>query len=287
MYQERDYEIIDYELFRLPERDTTQGSRPATLAPGRVLHLRRGGSDVRLLLREAVSRLARGAPRPAGAEFRLRRERGRASSSPSGSARVRQRGPVRRRPGHVRPQRGQLGLRHRGARAPQRRSDGERIGAEPAYRELLETEGPERVASRWSRRPERTGSRAIRGCSSAIEVPTILFWFSRARARLSRRTTSDICVVFGEFPQLVNRGDGRADQAARATTTSNASRPRGLPQPLVSRFTGEPVSIIHRADLGTGWDGSIRITPPLKCEVDGFDALVESCLKFARPTKVT
>jgi hypothetical protein len=50
---------------------------------------------------------------------------------------------------------------------------------------------------------------------------------------------------------------------------------RGLPQPLFSRFTGEPASIEYRADLGGGTDRFNRYYPSPEMQVDAAEALVE------------
>jgi hypothetical protein len=62
---------------------------------------------------------------------------------------------------------------------------------------------------------------------------------------------------------------------------------RGLPQPLVSRFTGEPASVVHRADLGAGKQDFNTYYPSPEMHVDAADALIEACRKYAHGRAVS
>lgn len=79
-----------------------------------------------------------------------------------------------------------------------------------------------------------------------IEVPTVLLWFSK-RAPDYRQRYATAVTTLGEFPQLVNREmieTLRRDAGLYAEAVTR----RGSPQPLVSRFTGQPATVTPAAD---------------------------------------
>ena len=86
---------------------------------------------------------------------------------------------------------------------------------------------------------------------SRIKVPTLLLWFSR-RTPAYRQRYGTAVTTLGEFPQLVNaQMVGRLLPKVDAYVECVSSR--GSPQPLVSRFTGEPTTVKlsdDRTDLG-------------------------------------
>lgn len=128
-----------------------------------------------------------------------------------------------------------------------RRADGTRLGAEPAYRELL-AGSPIETVKRIVAETRGNWSKDYQALLHAIEIPTIQFWFSRRRPRY-RESYSDVHALFGEFPHLVtakmNKGLKRYTSRYVECVTE-----RGLPQPLISRFTGQPTTVMDRADLG-------------------------------------
>lgn len=159
-----------------------------------------------------------------------------------------------------------------------RRSDGERIGAAPAYTELLENENVERVEAVI----EETRANWIRSYSTlleAIAVPTILFWFSK-RSPDYEESYSDVWGLFGEYPQLVNRAMVEAIRPLSDEYVECISS-RGSPQPLFSRFTGEPASITHRADLGGESQDFNRYYPSPEMQADAAEALGAACRRYA------
>jgi Domain of unknown function (DUF6473) len=158
-----------------------------------------------------------------------------------------------------------------------RRSDGQRIGAEPAYRKLLETESIERVEA-VVEETRANWVETFSGLLQAIEVPSILFWFSR-RAPEYEESYADVHSLFGEFPQLVNRS--MIEQIRQlGNDYVECISARGLPQPLVSRFTGEPASVMHRADLGAGTQEYNTYYPSPEMHAAAADALLETCRKY-------
>jgi hypothetical protein len=165
-----------------------------------------------------------------------------------------------------------------------RRSDGQRIGAEPAYRDLLAKESVETIdavvaetRANW----EESFSRLL----GAIEVPTVFFWFS-TRAPEYEESYADVHLLFGEFPQLVNRAMVERVRPLADDYVECISN-RGLPQPLFSRFTGAPASVRHRADLGAGTQDFNTYYPSPEMHVDAADALIDACRKYAHGRAVS
>ena len=89
----------------------------------------------------------------------------------------------------------------------------------------------------------------------AIEVPVILFWYSRRAPGWNRtkrlmwnwQRYDDVNAMFGDYPQLVNARmmneiKPHADAYVECVTS------RGSPQPLINRFTGKPALIDRKND---------------------------------------
>ena len=278
-YQERDHEIVDYELYRLPRTGhQLRGPEPESLEPGEYFtcvgaaqtfgcFCPRPYSSL-LLERLDLPALNLGFA-GAGPRFFLQEE---------GLLRYVNEG----RFAIVQVMSGRSednSLFDTGGREYLvRRSDGQQIGAEPAYRELLETEGIERaeaVVEETRANWVESFSRLLR----AIEVPSILFWFSQ-RTPDYEESYSDVHSLFGDFPQLVNRSMVERIRQLGDDYVECISA-RGLPQPLVSRFTGEPAFVMHRADLGAGTQEYNTYYPSPEMHADAADALLEICRKYA------
>ena len=152
--------------------------------------------------------------------------------------------------------------------------DGTRIGAEPAYRGLLERESEETVrAIVEETRANWIGSYA--SLFSMLTVPTVLLWFS-TRGPGYVAGYSDVYSLFGAFPQLVDAtmvGAIRklAHHYVEVVTT------RGRPQRLVSRITGQPTSITGRADLGARHLEYNTYYPTPEMHEDASAAIIEAC----------
>ena len=203
--------------------------------------MRRGGSDVRLLLRAAVSQPCSRPPRLARAELRLRRGRAALISQVPGDARTCQRRTVRDRAGHVGEKRGQLGLRLRGPSYLTRRSDG--VGMEPCRRteSCSRTRALSACRRSW-RKLARTGSRAWRTCSSRSRCRRSCSGSPSVHRITRRATRTSLRPLFGKFPHLVNRTMIEQIKPVSDEYVECISA-RGLPQRLFNRFTHEPMSI--------------------------------------------
>jgi hypothetical protein len=275
-YQERDHEIIDYEIFRLPGTGDLRGPQPRTLAPGEYFTCVGAAQTFGCFCEQ---------PYPALLAERLDLPAlnfGFAGAGPrffypalidyinAGRFAVVQVMSGRSEDNSVFESGGREYLR--------RRSDGERIGAEPAYRELLEQEGPERMLA-LVEETRQNWVESFRKLLDAISVPKVLLWFARRGTDYHERY-DDIFNVFGDFPHLVTtvmveQIKPFSDAYVECVTE------RGFPQRLVSRFTGKPVPIAQRSDLGYVWQGVDPYYPSPEMHEDAAEALTPVSRKHA------
>ena len=193
-----------------------------------------------------------------------------------------------------------------------RRSDGAIMAAGAAFGELLDHElaripipdGKLKALLLWClgglplpsvrkvvRESRRNWIRDSRALMQAITVPKIFFWFSKRTPfyfpRYHPRTA-----LFGGFPQLVNASMVKqvkplAERYVECVTD------RGSPQPLISRFTGEAVTVDLEKDwkqgavdrgarkpLYTGVWKANNYYPTPQMHDDGADALETVCREF-------
>jgi hypothetical protein len=129
-----------------------------------------------------------------------------------------------------------------------RRSDSSKLAAEPAYRELLET-STEEAARRVVAETRSNWLGHFRELLAKIEVPTILFWFSR-RPPAYREDYSAVQKLFGAYPQLVNAAMV-AELKPEADDYVECVSSRGFPQPLFDRTSGAPTTVVGPAPLGS------------------------------------
>jgi hypothetical protein len=265
-YQERDREIIDYEEFSLPGTPyELRGPAPETLAPGEyftcvgaaqtfgcfceqpypallaerldlpALNLGLAGAGPRLFLQDED--LLRYVNRGRFAVVQVLSGR---SEENSRFANV-------------------------GRGLLTRRSTGQEIRPEPAYAEILANESADAVEAIVAE-TRANWTRSFSRLLEAIQVPTILYWFSQ-RPPDYEQSLSDVQALFGQYPQLVNRAmieeiRGLSDDYVECVSA------RGVPQRLFSRFTGEP-------------KGANSYYPSPEMHADGADALAEACRKHA------
>jgi hypothetical protein len=281
MYQERDYEIIDYELYQLPGTNyRIRGPQPETLDPGEYFTCVGAAQTFGcftekpypVLLSDALglSPLNLGFA-GAGPRYFLHHRnllnyvnRGRFAVIQVMSGRSEDNSLF------------DTG----GLELLTRRSDGRQIGAQPAWEELLATESHERVQAIVAETRDNWVN-SYRALLAEIRVPTIVFWFSIRPPDYEEDYSSDIYRFFGEFPQLVNRPMIERIKDLGDEYVECISE-RGLPQPLVSRFTGEPVSVAHRADLGGRWKAFNPYYPAPEMHEDAAAALIDACRRCAQ-----
>ena len=181
------------------------------------------------------------------------------------------------------------------------RADGRRLGAQAAFRELLEGSkairaaldalpGGGRVGRKLANLAVRPRARRIVADTRAawvqsnldliarIEVPVILFWFS-TRPPAYREDYGTVAKLFGAFPHLVTPAmlEPIRDRVAGWIECVTS---RGSPQPLISRFTGRPVTVRTGADrpdlAGEPWREN-RYYPSPEMHEDAAAALATAC----------
>jgi hypothetical protein len=255
-YQERDKDIVDYQLFHLEGvGPALRGPRPETLEVGRYFTCigaaqTFGALSVRpyphlLAERIGLAPLNLGA---AGAGPRLFLEEAGMLKLSNASAFV----VVQVMSG--RSEDNSLYASH-GRELLQRRSDGETVAAETAYRELLE-QGSSSEVMALVNETRANWVANMRRLLALIDVPTILLWFSK-RAPDYTPDLRGVHRLFGEFPQLVDRYMVEqirydADEYVECVTD------RGSPHALINRHTGKPTGYPGRTDLGKTVERSLN-----------------------------
>lgn len=181
-----------------------------------------------------------------------------------------------------------------------RRSDGVRLGADAAYTDLLEGNGfwqNQPVGQRyfrWINRNLRKGGvkkvvaetrlnwvANYHSLLNQITVPKILLWFSMREPDYQEKY-HHVCFLFNQFPQLVNSWMVQKVSNDCETYVECVTK-RGIPQPLFSRFTGEPVTIDpsrDRSDLGGKLWTHNTYYPSPEMHEDVATALTPICQKY-------
>jgi hypothetical protein len=111
----------------------------------------------------------------------------------------------------------------------------------------------------------------------SITVPKILLWFSKRKPEQLRSEFKNYREASGVFPQFVNR-EMIDEIVPFADAYVEVASNRGSPQPLTSRFTGEPVTVL----LGDGGrpSGENSYYPSPEMHDDAFNALKETLHAF-------
>jgi hypothetical protein len=159
-----------------------------------------------------------------------------------------------------------------------RRSDGRQVGAAEVYKELLATESAERIRAVVAE-TRANWVASYRRLLEALDVPKIVFWFSRRRPDYEEQLTQ-LEALYGEFPQFVNRAMVEtvrplADGYAECVSS------RGTPQQLRSRFTGAPVSI----DFGGIARDLDTYYPTPEMHEDGAACCRDTCVELGLATR--
>lgn len=152
------------------------------------------------------------------------------------------------------------------------RASGQRISAADGYGRLLSQAdqhlplpAPMRRALRTFRGPHSVKRvldetrenwiESYRTLFSNLRVPSCLFWFSQRTPRVHRgrrarwfwQRYDGANAMFGEYPQLVNPRMMQSIRPLADRYVACTSR-RGVPQPLTSRFTGQPIVVDYSRD---------------------------------------
>jgi hypothetical protein len=126
-----------------------------------------------------------------------------------------------------------------------RRSDGRPLSSDEAFAELLVTQTRACVA-RIVEETRESWRSSYRQLLANIVPRKILFWFA-TRTPHYRQGWQDVQALFGPFPQLVNAAM-IADVRRECDRYVECVTGRGLPQPLIDRFTGLQTTV---SDLWT------------------------------------
>jgi hypothetical protein len=145
-------------------------------------------------------------------------------------------------------------------------TDGQYLGAEPAYQKILEEYEPSYVKMIIAE-TRLNWVQHFQILLQKIKVPKILLWFSQ-RPPDYLESYQNVYTLLGQFPQLINGAMIEKIKPycdAYVECISN----RGMPQLLISRFTGEPVAInlaYQRQDLGdkTSFYNSYYFSPEMQ-----------------------
>ena len=157
-----------------------------------------------------------------------------------------------------------------------RRSDGAQIGCDEAFEHLLRT-APRSVVTRVVEETRRNWLESYQAILEKVTAPTVLFWFSTRRPKYRQRYDS-VGGLFGEFPQLANEAMVKYLRAECEYFAACVSK-RGLPQELVDRQTGEPVTTWDPW-TSAPWDCNWYYPSP-EMHADAADALETACRRAA------
>ena len=158
-----------------------------------------------------------------------------------------------------------------------KRSDQAKIGAAPAYRELLKHSSPE-VVKNIIHETRHNWIRHYLELFQMIEIPKILFWFSERKEDFERNY-SNVHAFFGQFPQLV-RSDWIDEITPYVDEYVSCVSSRGMPQQLINRFTGKKGFINKRSDLGGGKKLTNDYYPSPEMHIDAAQVLIPVCRRM-------
>jgi hypothetical protein len=165
----------------------------------------------------------------------------------------------------------------RGVGHYRRRSDGQDFGCDQAFADLLRSR-PRSFVESIVEETRQSWLSSYQTLLSAIHVPKILLWYSTRRPEY-RQSWNSVTGLFGAFPQLVNAamvarlremGDGYVECTSK----------RGLPQPLIDRFTGKRTTVTDpwtSAPWKENW-----YYPSPEMHEDAADALEPICRLLAQ-----
>jgi hypothetical protein len=159
-----------------------------------------------------------------------------------------------------------------------RRADGVKLSAQQAYSNLLKRQD-EATVRRVISETRANWISSFATLLRTIRPPTILFWFSQ-RSPEYLETLESVQTLFGEFPQLVNSSMLEAIKPHAGCYVECIST-RGMPQRLISRFTGEPGVVDYtRAGEDFNVDAYNSYYPSPEMHVDAANALHEASLRY-------
>jgi len=156
-----------------------------------------------------------------------------------------------------------------------RRSDGKKIKCDDAYSELLKTKNRGFI-KKTVFETRNNWINSYRELMEKIKIPKILFWFSMRKPDYQEKYHK-LHGLFGQFPQLI---DAKSMEQIRLYSDKYVEcvSDRGIPQRLISRFTGKPIVIEQK------WSGRSvnenNYYPSPEMHVDAATALEKVCLEI-------
>ena len=159
-----------------------------------------------------------------------------------------------------------------------RRADGVKIGADPAYQELLKENEPDYVKKIVAETRENWVNN-FQELLKKITIPKILLWFSNRRPYYQEKY-NHVYQLFNGFPQLVNLDMVKQVRKYSDKYVECISN-RGRHQLLISRFTDKPATI---DDLGLQLNSTKqsynKYYPSPEMHVDASLLLEKVCKKY-------
>ena len=159
-----------------------------------------------------------------------------------------------------------------------RRADGVKIGADPAYQELLKENEPDYVKKIVAETRENWVNN-FQELLKKITIPKILLWFSNRRPYYQEKY-NHVYQLFNGFPQLVNLDMVKQIRKYSDKYVECISN-RGRHQLLISRFTDKPATI---DDLGLQLNSTKqsynKYYPSPEMHVDASLLLEKVCKKY-------
>jgi hypothetical protein len=126
---------------------------------------------------------------------------------------------------------------------------GKTVPADFAYQQLLDTEDHQTVVELVAQTRKRYLGEFIQ-LLEKITVPKVLLWFSK-RSPDYQESYDSLFKLFSSFPHLVNKAMVETLKLHCDTYVEQISS-IGLPQPLISRLSNQPVSIVRPRDYQAG-----------------------------------
>lgn len=164
-----------------------------------------------------------------------------------------------------------------------RRSDGIKQPAAKFFEELLKKGEIEQV-KRLVTENRHSWIKNYRELMKEIRVPIILFWFSQRSPEDYQIGYENVKSLWGEYPQLIDTNTveqitNYANEWVKCVSTT------GMPQLLISRFTGEPVSKAVGQFIGNTTitvKGKVynKFYPSPEMHIDAAEILEPVCRKY-------
>lgn len=162
-----------------------------------------------------------------------------------------------------------------------RLSDGVKLGADLAYKELLEQHDRAYIETIVTETRQNWVNN-FKQLLQKIKIPKILFWFS-VREPFYQEKYTNVAALLGRFPHLIN--SKMIDEIKKYSDRYvECISSRGMPQLLISRFTNKPVILDpKREDLRKLYGNNQlfnRYYPSPEMQIDAANIIEKTCKQF-------